>query len=49
MNVLVITFDELDFLFDEKLIHLKADINTSEIEGLKYINERKTIHAYIFL
>lgn len=24
MNVLLITFDELDFLFYEKLIHLKA-------------------------
>lgn len=38
MNVLLITFDELDFLFDEKLIHLNADINTSESEGLKCIN-----------
>lgn len=24
MNVSLITFNELDFLFDEKLIHLKA-------------------------
>lgn len=36
---LQLTFDELDFLFDEKLIHLKADINTLGSKGLKYISK----------